>query len=158
MIEDHIEDGDYVIITKQESAENGQRVIAMINGEVTLKKYFKKKDVLRLDPANSHHGADPGAPRRRRQDPGRARRRHPQVLTEPALQEITDWRQLGGILRQEQQRAGHVGDSLGGCELVEPYPQPAFRHVANHVEEGPQAARAGVDQHRERLPHSGRQA
>jgi repressor LexA len=53
MIEDHIEDGDYVIIKKQETAENGQRVVAMINGEVTLKKYYKKKDQVRLDPANA---------------------------------------------------------------------------------------------------------
>jgi repressor LexA len=53
MIEDHIEDGDYVIIKKQETAENGQRVVALINGEVTLKKYHKKKDQVRLDPANA---------------------------------------------------------------------------------------------------------
>lgn len=54
MIEDHIEDGDFVIIKKQESAENGQRVVAMINGEVTLKKYYKKKDQVRLDPSNEN--------------------------------------------------------------------------------------------------------
>src|SRR5207249_6378532 len=33
MIEDHIEDGDFVIIRKQETAENGQRVVAMIDDE-----------------------------------------------------------------------------------------------------------------------------
>ncbi len=52
MIEDHIVDGDYVIIRQQDTAENGQRVVAMINGEATLKKFFKKKDQIRLEPAN----------------------------------------------------------------------------------------------------------
>src|SRR5436305_381751 len=41
MIEDHIEDGDFVVIRKQESAENGERVVARINDEVTLKKYYE---------------------------------------------------------------------------------------------------------------------
>jgi repressor LexA len=52
MIEDHINDGDYVIIRKQEDAENGTRVVAMVNDEVTLKKFFRKKDQIRLEPAN----------------------------------------------------------------------------------------------------------
>jgi repressor LexA len=52
MIENHIDDGDYVIIRKQESAENGERVVAMIDNEVTLKRYFKEKDYIRLEPAN----------------------------------------------------------------------------------------------------------
>jgi repressor LexA len=52
MIESHIEDGDYVIIRKQETAENGERVVAMVNGEVTLKHFYKDKDHIRLEPAN----------------------------------------------------------------------------------------------------------
>jgi repressor LexA len=52
MIDDHIQDGDFVIIRKQETAENGERVVAMINNEVTLKKFFKKKDHVVLQPAN----------------------------------------------------------------------------------------------------------
>jgi repressor LexA len=52
MIDDHIADGDYVIIRRQDSADNGQRVVAMINGEATLKRFFKKKDQVRLEPAN----------------------------------------------------------------------------------------------------------
>lgn len=52
MIESHIDDGDIVIIRKQESAENGDRVVAMIDKEVTLKKFMKKKDHIRLEPAN----------------------------------------------------------------------------------------------------------
>jgi repressor LexA len=52
MIENHIEDGDYVVIRKQETAENGARVVAMIDNEVTLKRFYKEKDHIRLEPAN----------------------------------------------------------------------------------------------------------
>lgn len=52
MIEDHIADGDYVVIRKQESANNGDRVVAMINDEVTLKKFYREKNHVRLEPAN----------------------------------------------------------------------------------------------------------
>ena len=52
MIENHIEDGDYVVIKQQPTAENGARVVAMIENEVTLKRFFKEKDLIRLEPAN----------------------------------------------------------------------------------------------------------
>src|SRR5262245_112683 len=52
MIEDHIDDGDYVVIRKKEAAENGERVVAMIDGEVTLKRYYEERDHIRLEPAN----------------------------------------------------------------------------------------------------------
>jgi repressor LexA len=52
MIEDHIDDGDFVVIRKQEDAENGERVVAMINDEVTLKRYYDEDDRIRLEPAN----------------------------------------------------------------------------------------------------------
>lgn len=52
MIDDHIEDGDFVIIRKQENARNGERVVAMVEGDVTLKKFFKERNRIRLDPAN----------------------------------------------------------------------------------------------------------
>jgi repressor LexA len=52
MIEDHIDDGDYVVIRKQEIASNGERVVAMIDNEVTLKRFHKDKDHVRLEPAN----------------------------------------------------------------------------------------------------------
>ncbi len=52
MIEDHIEDGDIVIIRKQNTAENGSRIVAMIDGNVTLKIYHKKRDHIVLEPAN----------------------------------------------------------------------------------------------------------
>jgi repressor LexA len=52
MIEDHIDDGDYVIIRKQETADNGERVVAMVENQVTLKRYFRDKSQVRLEPAN----------------------------------------------------------------------------------------------------------
>jgi repressor LexA len=52
MIEDHIEDGDFVVIRKQETAKEGERVVAMINDEVTLKRFHREKNRVRLDPAN----------------------------------------------------------------------------------------------------------
>ncbi|MCC6418374.1 MAG: transcriptional repressor LexA [Gemmataceae bacterium] len=52
MIEDHIDDGDFVVIRKQEMAQNGERVVAMIDDEVTLKRYYDDTDHIRLEPAN----------------------------------------------------------------------------------------------------------
>ena len=52
MIENHIEDGDFVVIKKQETASNGERVVAMIDNEVTLKRFYKERDHIRLEPAN----------------------------------------------------------------------------------------------------------
>ena len=53
MIDDNIQDGDIIVIEKRQSAENGQSVIAMVNGEqVTLKKFFIESDGIRLQPAN----------------------------------------------------------------------------------------------------------
>ena len=53
MIDDNIQDGDIVIIEKREWAENGQSVVALINGEqVTLKKFYIEADGVRLQPAN----------------------------------------------------------------------------------------------------------
>jgi len=53
MIDEGIFDGDTVIIKKQPDAENGETVVALINGnEVTLKKIYKEKNGFRLQPAN----------------------------------------------------------------------------------------------------------
>ena len=52
MIESHIDDGDYVVIRRQQKAENGDRIVAMIDDEVTLKRYFRDKNRIRLEPAN----------------------------------------------------------------------------------------------------------
>jgi repressor LexA len=53
MIDDHIEDGDVVIIRRQDNAENGERVVAMIDKDVTLKRYYKRRDNVVLEPSNS---------------------------------------------------------------------------------------------------------
>lgn len=54
MIDESIYDGDTVIIRRQETATNGQKVVALINGtEATLKKIYKEKNGFRLQPANS---------------------------------------------------------------------------------------------------------
>jgi repressor LexA len=53
MIEDHIQDGDIIIVEQRETAENGESVVAMINGErVTLKRFYVEADGIRLQPAN----------------------------------------------------------------------------------------------------------
>ncbi|MBT7023635.1 MAG: repressor LexA [Gammaproteobacteria bacterium] len=54
MIEENIQDGDVIVVERQESAANGQSVVAMINDqEVTLKKLYIEQGGVRLQPANS---------------------------------------------------------------------------------------------------------
>jgi len=55
MIEDHICDGDFVVIEKTEIAENGETVVALLEGsEATLKKIYHETDgSVRLQPANA---------------------------------------------------------------------------------------------------------
>lgn len=54
MIEDGILDGDFVVIQEKEVPSNGEVVVALVNGsEATLKRYYKEKDHIRLQPANS---------------------------------------------------------------------------------------------------------
>ena len=54
MIDENIKDGDVVLVKQQEVAENGQRVVALIdNYEATLKKFYKEENCIRLQPANS---------------------------------------------------------------------------------------------------------
>jgi repressor LexA len=53
MIDEHIRDGDYVIVRRASTARNGQTVVALLNnGEATLKKLFRDKRGIRLQPAN----------------------------------------------------------------------------------------------------------
>lgn len=54
MVEDGIQDGDIIIVKRQTSAQNGQSVVALINGEkTTLKKFYIEKEGIRLQPANA---------------------------------------------------------------------------------------------------------
>ncbi|PIX03307.1 hypothetical protein COZ78_01045 [bacterium (Candidatus Gribaldobacteria) CG_4_8_14_3_um_filter_42_11] len=53
MIDEGIFDGDIVVIRKQEYADNGQTVVAIIDdNEATLKKLYREKNRIRLQPAN----------------------------------------------------------------------------------------------------------
>ena len=53
MIEEHIADGDFVLIRPQTTARNGDIVVAQVEeNAVTLKRFFKEKDKIRLQPAN----------------------------------------------------------------------------------------------------------
>jgi repressor LexA len=54
MIEEHIADGDYVIVEQTDQARNGEIVVALLdNGMATLKRFFKEATRIRLEPANS---------------------------------------------------------------------------------------------------------
>jgi repressor LexA len=53
MIEEQIRDGDYVIVERRDSAQNGETVVALVNGaEATLKKFYRERGRVRLQPAN----------------------------------------------------------------------------------------------------------
>lgn len=52
MINAGIMDGDQIIVRKQSEAHNGEIVVAMIEDEVTVKRFFKEKDCIRLQPEN----------------------------------------------------------------------------------------------------------
>ena len=55
MIDDGIFDGDYVIIRRQETADNGDIVCALIENEATLKRFHQKGSVVVLKPANKNY-------------------------------------------------------------------------------------------------------
>ncbi|MBT5549124.1 MAG: transcriptional repressor LexA [Nitrospina sp.] len=53
MIEDHIQDGDYVIVERRDVAENGETVVALIdNDQATLKRFYRENGRVRLQPAH----------------------------------------------------------------------------------------------------------
>lgn len=55
MIEAGIHDGDYVIVKQQSTANNGDIVVAMTeDDEATVKRFFKEKEFIRLQPENSN--------------------------------------------------------------------------------------------------------
>jgi len=53
MIEAGILDGDYILVKKQNNANNGEIVVALIEDEATVKTFYKEKDHIRLQPENS---------------------------------------------------------------------------------------------------------
>ena len=55
MIEDHIVNGDFIVVEKRETADDGEVVVALINNRsaATLKRFYREKNRIRLEPANS---------------------------------------------------------------------------------------------------------
>ena len=52
MIEDGIRDGDVLVVKRQATAENGQTVVAVVNSEATVKRFYRQEDRVELRPAN----------------------------------------------------------------------------------------------------------
>ena len=52
MIEDGIHDGDFVVARKSEEARDGDMVVALLGGEVTLKRFYQEGEMVRLQPSN----------------------------------------------------------------------------------------------------------
>ena len=52
MINAGINNGDYIIVSKENTARNGQIVVAMIDGNATVETFYKEKDHVRLQPEN----------------------------------------------------------------------------------------------------------
>lgn len=53
MIEENIQDGDIIIVASQKTADNGQVVVALIDGNyATVKKFYREPEFIRLEPAN----------------------------------------------------------------------------------------------------------
>jgi repressor LexA len=56
MIEENIQDGDIIIVSSQKTADNGQMVVALIDGNTaTVKKFYREPDFIRLEPANPRY-------------------------------------------------------------------------------------------------------
>ncbi|MBN2562948.1 MAG: transcriptional repressor LexA [Phycisphaerae bacterium] len=56
MIEDQITDGDYVVVERRTTPYNGETVVALLdNEEATLKRYYREKGRIRLQPANPNY-------------------------------------------------------------------------------------------------------
>jgi len=53
MIEDGIWDGDYIVVEERNDADNGETVVAVIDGDATVKRFYRENDdLVRLQPAN----------------------------------------------------------------------------------------------------------
>lgn len=52
MIEEGIHDGDLVVVLRREEARNGEMVVALIEGDATLKRFYPEGEQIRLQPAN----------------------------------------------------------------------------------------------------------
>jgi repressor LexA len=55
MIDDQIRDGDWVVYEQRSNPRNGDTVVALIDNEATLKRFYKEKKRIRLQPANKKY-------------------------------------------------------------------------------------------------------
>ena len=112
MIDEGIHDGDYLIVTPRESADNGQTVVAEIDGCVTVKKYFREPDgQVQLQPANPE------------MLPLRVRGDHVRIIGVVA-----------GVLRKfgfADQRPRAAGDAAPAARSVSRRPAPTASDVAS---------------------------
>ncbi|GAB4272013.1 MAG: transcriptional repressor LexA [Deferrisomatales bacterium] len=53
MVEDGILDGDYVVVRRQATAANGETVVALVDGEATVKRFYRRQGRVELHPANA---------------------------------------------------------------------------------------------------------
>jgi repressor LexA len=53
MIDAHILDGDTLVVQSQETATNGEIVVALVDDEATVKTFYREKNAIRLQPENS---------------------------------------------------------------------------------------------------------
>ncbi|MGH7772987.1 MAG: transcriptional repressor LexA [Candidatus Binatia bacterium] len=57
MVEDGILDGDYVLVRRQETADNGEIIAALIGEEATLKRFYRKGRTVTLKPGNKNYAS-----------------------------------------------------------------------------------------------------
>ena len=79
MVDGHIADGDFVVIRKTDTCDNGEKVVAMVDKAMTLKKYYRRKDQIRLEPMNA--AMDP-------------------ILVDPTRQDVQILGVLAGVIRR----------------------------------------------------------
>lgn len=53
MIEDGIKDGDLVVVRRQQTVDDGEIAVALVENEATVKRFYREGDRIRLQPANS---------------------------------------------------------------------------------------------------------
>jgi repressor LexA len=54
MIDAHIQEGDLALVQPQPTADNRDIVVALVDGEATIKRFFRERNRIRLQPENSH--------------------------------------------------------------------------------------------------------
>jgi repressor LexA len=53
MRDDGIFDGDYVVVERRQTANAGDTVVAVVDGAATVKKFYRERSRIRLEPANA---------------------------------------------------------------------------------------------------------